>query len=154
MLGQIANIHRLKNADRIFNPDALIPARPTISNFQWVSGTQYITPSDLDILIGGPDRPPSKRQLQQARVDEANRRDAQRANVNNAAANMHGNQTEGYLAWAQRNITQRTEKLGIMGENMDNLQKNSSGFADDVNKFVSKQKRGLVMGAVKSKFGL
>jgi syntaxin-binding protein 5 len=36
---------------------------------------------------------------------------------------------------------------------MNNLQENSAGWADDVNKFVNKQKRGLVMGAVKSKFG-
>lgn len=36
--------------DKLFNPDALIPARPTISNMQWISGSQYITPSDMDIL--------------------------------------------------------------------------------------------------------
>ena len=39
-----------RSQDRIFNPELLIPPRPTISNFQWVSGTQYITPSDIDIL--------------------------------------------------------------------------------------------------------
>jgi hypothetical protein len=37
---------------------------------------------------------------------------------------------------------------------MDNLSANSAGWADDVNKFVNKQKRGLVTGLVKSKFGL
>lgn len=36
---------------------------------------------------------------------------------------------------------------------MDNLSQNSAGWADDVNKFVGKQKRGFVMGAMKSKFG-
>ena len=146
--------YRTQSHDRIFNPEALIPPRPTISNFQWVSGTQYITPSDLDILIGGPDRPPSKRQIQQARADEAARRAGQRDAVNQSAANMKPGEQEGYWAWAQRNINERTEKLGIMGDNMDHLQQNSSGFADDVGKFVQKQKRGLVMGAVKSKFGL
>jgi syntaxin-binding protein 5 len=36
---------------------------------------------------------------------------------------------------------------------MDNLSQSSANWAGDVNKFVSKQKRGFVMGAVKSKFG-
>ena len=150
---QKANVSRTISNDRVFNPDALLPRRPTISNFQWVSGTQYITPADMDILIGGPDRPPSKRMLEQARADEASRRADQRSAVNQSAANMRGGQ-ESYWEWTQRQLAERTEKLGIMNDNMDNLQKNSSGFADDVNKFVSKQKRGLVMGAVKSKFGL
>ena len=41
-----------------------------------------------------------------------------------------------------------------MGDNMENLSSNSKGWADDVNKYVNKQKRGFVMGAMKSKFGL
>jgi syntaxin-binding protein 5 len=40
-----------------------------------------------------------------------------------------------------------------MGDSMDSLQQNSAGWAADVNKYVEKQKRGMVMGAVKSKFG-
>jgi syntaxin-binding protein 5 len=40
-----------------------------------------------------------------------------------------------------------------MTDNMNNLSANSAGWADDVSKFVGKQKRGFVMGAVKSKFG-
>lgn len=32
------------------NPDLLIPPRPTISNIQWISGTQYVTPADMDLL--------------------------------------------------------------------------------------------------------
>ena len=39
-----------KSQDRLFNPEALIPPRPTISNMQWVSGTQFITPADMDVL--------------------------------------------------------------------------------------------------------
>lgn len=36
---------------------------------------------------------------------------------------------------------------------MDSLQTNSAGWAEDVGKFVQKQKRGVVTGLVKSKFG-
>ena len=60
---------------------------------------------------------------------------------------------EGWGAWATRQFNERTEKLGQVGDSMDTLQQNSAGWADDVNKFVAKQKRGLVLGAVKGKFG-
>jgi syntaxin-binding protein 5 len=50
-------------------------------------------------------------------------------------------------------MNERTERLNIVGDSMDNLSQNSSAWANDVNKFVGKQKRGLVMGAMKSKFG-
>jgi hypothetical protein len=32
------------------NPELLIPPRPTISNIQWISGTQHVTPADMDLL--------------------------------------------------------------------------------------------------------
>lgn len=36
--------------DTLMNPELLIPPRPTISNIQWISGTQYVTPQDMDLL--------------------------------------------------------------------------------------------------------
>ena len=59
-----------KSQEKLFNPQALIPPRPTISNVQWLSGTQYVSPTDLDLLIGGPDRPPSKRMLAAAAEED------------------------------------------------------------------------------------
>ena len=132
--------------DRLLNPELLIPPRPTISNMQWISGTQYITPADMDILIGGPDRPPSKRMVAQARADEQQRRAAARAGSSSAVAEASGQQDEGYWAYMQRQINERTEKLGIMGDSMDKLETNSAGWADDVGKFVDRQKKNLVMG--------
>ncbi|KAI9728452.1 MAG: hypothetical protein M1828_003853 [Chrysothrix sp. TS-e1954] len=140
--------------DRIFDSEKLIPPRPTISNFQWVSGTQYITPIDMDILIGGSDRPPSARMLAQARSDEATRRSANRSAASAAGSSKDAGSEEGYWAYMQRQLNERTEKLGLVGDSMDRLENNSSGFAEDVNKFVSRQKRNFVMGAVKSKFGM
>lgn len=43
-------IHRRPSEDQLFNPQAVIPPRPTITNFQWISGTQYVSPADMDIL--------------------------------------------------------------------------------------------------------
>ena len=54
----------------------------------------------------------------------------------------------------QRQINERTEKLSIVNDGMQSLHDNSQGWADDVSKYVAKQKRNLVLGAVKGKMGL
>lgn len=38
------------NKDLLWNPQLSIPPRPTISNVQWIAGTQYVTPADIDML--------------------------------------------------------------------------------------------------------
>lgn len=132
--------------DSLFNPDALIPPRPTISNLQWVTGTQHVTPADMDVLIGGPERPPSKRMVAQARAEEEMRRQAARGGGASGSAAAVGQSDEGYWAYMQRQLAERTEKLGLVGDSMENLEKNSSNWLEDVNKFVGKQKRGVATG--------
>lgn len=140
----------LPSSARLFNPEALIPPRPTISNVQWITGTQYITPSDLDLLIGGPDRPPSKRMVAQAKADQAQRMSAA---AKTGGAPAAGGQDEGYWAYMQRQIQERTERLNMVGDSMDNLEQNSSNWLEDVNKFVGKQKRNAAGSILKAKFG-
>ncbi|KAK7529812.1 lethal giant larvae like, C-terminal-domain-containing protein [Phyllosticta citribraziliensis] len=153
-----------KNDDALFNPNMAVPPRPTISNLQWLSGTQYITPADMDLLISGPDRPPSKRMVAEMRAEERARYDAERQSkisdaeraagaAGDGSSSASGNQDASYWAQMTKAINERTERLGIMSDNMDRLENNSAGFANDVQKFVAKQKRGMVMGAMKSKFG-
>ncbi|KAM0717028.1 hypothetical protein Q7P37_006880 [Cladosporium fusiforme] len=145
----------LENAPdtRLFNPEALIPPRPTISNLQWVTGTQYITPSDLDLLIGGPNRPPSKRMLAQAKAEDTQRRSAARAGGSSSAAALGNEQDQGYWAYMQKQLAERTEKLSVVNDGMDNLEQSTSNWLGDVNKFVNKQKKNAVTGVIKSKFG-
>lgn len=45
-----ADYFRRPSDDQLFNVQAAIPPRPTITNIQWISGTQYVTPADMDIL--------------------------------------------------------------------------------------------------------
>ncbi|KAF1946506.1 hypothetical protein EJ02DRAFT_450594 [Clathrospora elynae] len=152
-----------RTQDMLLNPELLIPPRPTISNIQWISGTQYVTPADMDLLIGGPDRPLSKRALAQSRAEADQQRRATARTSLNASSSQHPSYptttsqanaaNEGWGAWATRTFNERTEKLNAVGDSMDNLQQNSAGWAEDVNKFVGKQKRGLVLGAVKGRFG-
>ncbi|PMB70477.1 Lethal(2) giant larvae SRO7 [Beauveria bassiana] len=133
--------------DVLINPKLVCPPRPTISNMQWISGTQYVSVLDLDILVGGPDRPQSKRMLEAAAAEQ---RAARQGGA--PGSSVAGTAQEGWGSYLSRQLAERTEKLNIMGDSMDNLQAQSQGWADDVNKFMGKQKRGLVVGALKSKF--
>lgn len=135
-----------KSTDKMFNPQAVIPTRPTISNLQWISGTQYVSPTDLDLLIGGPDRPPSKRMLAAAAEEDRLARAG-------GPTRIPGTQsTEGWGDYMTRQLNERTEKLNIMGDSMDKVQDNSAGWAKDVDKFVSKQKRNILLGGITGKF--
>lgn len=142
-----------QSPDILINPELVCPPRPTISNMQWISGTQYVSPLDLDILVGGPDRPPSKRMLDAAAAERRAGGGAGAAGAAGAAGvggALASQETWG--AYLARQVGERTEKLGMLNEGMDNLQQQSQGWADDVNKFVGRQKRNLVMGSIKSKF--
>ena len=137
-----------KSSDQLVNSSLLVPQRPTISNLQWISGTQNFTASDLDVLVGGPDRPPSKKMVDQLRMEEQQQRRgtaraASGSSLDTAAA---AQQDEGYWAYMQRQVQERTERLNIMGDSMDKLEESSSNWADDVNKFVSNQKKKAIMG--------
>ncbi|TVY89311.1 Lethal(2) giant larvae protein-like protein [Lachnellula willkommii] len=137
-----------RSPNKLFNPEAVVPPRPTISNLQWISGTQYVSPTDLDLLIGGPDRPPSKRMLAAAAEEERLRRSGAFS-----PTRVPGTQSsEGWGDYMTRQLNERTEKLNIMGDGMDKMQENSSAWADDVNKYVSKQKRNMVFGAITGKW--
>lgn len=133
-----------QSPDTLINPDLRCPPRPTISNLQWISGTQHVSPLDLDLLVGGQDRPPSKRMLEAAAAEQR----AARTGAGPAGQPAQ----EGWGDYLTRQLNERTEKLNIMGDNMDNLQQQSAGWADDVNKFIGKQKRNVVLGGLKSKF--
>ena len=60
--------------------------------------------------------------------------------------------TEGWGDYMTRQLNERTEKLNLMGDGMDNLQENSAGWADDVSKFVNKQKRNVILGGITGKW--
>jgi syntaxin-binding protein 5 len=137
-----------RSLDKLYNVEAPITARPTISNLQWISGTSYVSPADLDKLIGGPDRPPSKRMIEQQRADEAAQRSIARQGTDSSSSSRQapGKSQEGYWEYMQRQIQERTENLGLAGDNMDRMEENSQGFADDVGKYVSSAKKKAVMG--------
>lgn len=136
----------LNEDDKLVNPATMIPPRPTISNMQWLSGTQYVSPTDLDLLIGGPDRPPSKRMMDAAAQEQ------RIARSGGAGGPAGSTGQEGWGEYLTRQLNERTERLNIMNDSMESMSEQSAGWADDVSKYVSKQKKSMVLGGLKSKF--
>ncbi|KAI1207794.1 lethal giant larvae like, C-terminal-domain-containing protein [Annulohypoxylon truncatum] len=133
-------------ADKLINPDLEVPPRPTISNVQWISGTQYVSPADLDLLIGGPDRPASKRMMSATAAIDRNLEPGP-----NSGYTGTGSQ-EGWGEYLTRQLNERTEKLNIVNDSMDSAAEASQKWADDVGKLVNQQKRKMVFGSITSKF--
>jgi len=140
--------------DRLYDPAKVPLPRPTISNLQWIAGTQYITPSDMDVLIGGPGRPPSKRMIAEQRAQQDAEFQRQREAAKSGRSPPPDQAQEGYWAYMQRQIQERTENLGLANDSMERTAEASSSWSDDVSKFVKNQKRQAAMGFIGSKFGL
>ena len=91
----------------------------------------------------------SRRMVEQARADEHQARLASRApagSAGGAGGTAAAPANEGWGAYMTRQLNERTEKLNIVGDSMDQLQENSAGWANDVSKYVGQQKRKAVMG--------
>ncbi|KAK4150110.1 lethal giant larvae like, C-terminal-domain-containing protein [Chaetomidium leptoderma] len=137
--------------DTLINPDMVLPPRPTISNLQWISGTQYVSPTDLDLLIGGENRPPSKRMMDAAAAERGMAgTGAGYGGAGGARAGAAGQ--EGWGDYLTRQLNERTQKLTVVDDAMNSLQDASQGWADGVNNYVKKQKKDLLLGAVKKSF--
>ncbi|KAK4203516.1 lethal giant larvae like, C-terminal-domain-containing protein [Triangularia verruculosa] len=136
------------STDVLITPERVAPPRPTISNLQWISGTQYVSPTDLDLLIGGEGRPPSKRMIQAAEAERLGQSGA----AGSSSSRAGGGLQEGWGDYLVRQVNERTEKLSFVDDAMMKLQEASAGWADDVNKTVKDQKRGLLLGGLKKSF--
>ncbi|KAL5606797.1 hypothetical protein BROUX41_003177 [Berkeleyomyces rouxiae] len=143
-----------KSLDTILNPDLETPQRPTISNLQWMAGTQYVSPADFDLLLGGPDRPPSKRML--AATAEAERLDSSHgtspAQTQPARVGAAAQQQEGWGEYLTRQLNERTERLNILDNGAGGLADQSTSWAEDANKYVNKQKKNMFLAGLKGKF--
>ena len=71
-----------------------------------------------------------------------------------AAGSVAGGANEGWGDYMVRMLNERTEKLDIVNDSMQNLSDATNAWAEDVGKAAKKQKRNFVLGALGSKFGL
>ncbi|BFZ57251.1 Lethal(2) giant larvae sro7 [Savitreella phatthalungensis] len=156
-------------------PDALYDAtkqpsiaRPVITTWAWLTGTQYVRPADFDmILTGGRPRPLSR--AAQERVDAQARQQAlleKRAEVESrqqerrtdAAARNAGGWLRGSGAGAgrnvygemERNVAERGERVSQLNDTMDNLGKAANGWLGEIDKFTRDMKKQAAMTAAKS----
>jgi hypothetical protein len=135
--------------DTLVNPQLALPPRPTISNLQWISGTQYVSPTDLDLLVGGEGRPPSKRMMAAAAAERGAAGGGGGYGAGAGAGGARGGEPEGWGQYLTRQLNERTERLTMVDDAMNRLQETSQGWAEDVNKYVKKQKRDVLLGGVK-----
>jgi len=130
--------------DDLYNPDLRTPARPQIGTLQWVSGTQYMKPSELDLLIGGPNRPTTKRVIEQPtehpRVTEA------------VPTSIAGTRSDSYFSQMTRSLNERTQRLNILEDTFGQMEESSSQWLSSVSDFTKQQQKKAVIGAITSKF--
>ncbi|KAF3926346.1 hypothetical protein AA313_de0202101 [Arthrobotrys entomopaga] len=134
--------------DVLYNPEVLLPPRPTITGMQWISGTQYISNEDFDSLVGGPDRPMSKKQLEEARRAAAAENEASVAGPSGSSG-AQGGSLFGNMSAA---FNERTKNLANFSDNMAHLENTSNDFAKATSKFIENQKKQAAMGFVKKLF--
>ncbi|EPS44716.1 hypothetical protein H072_1302 [Dactylellina haptotyla CBS 200.50] len=129
--------------DSLHNPEVPVPPRPTISNLQWIKGTQHISADDFDQLVGGVDRPMSKKQLEEARRAAAAQGGAGKQG-GAAGAGLFGSMAAGF--------NQRTQNLTNFQDNMAHLENTTTDFAKATTKFIEQQKRQAALGTIKKFF--
>jgi syntaxin-binding protein 5 len=88
--------------------------------------------------------------LAQARADTMQQRAAASAAAgpsSSRSAALASEQDQGYWQYMQKQLSERTEKLGSVNDGIDSLEQTTSNWLGDVNKFVSQQKKNAVTGS-------
>jgi hypothetical protein len=85
--------------------------------------------------------------LAQARADTIQQRAAAAAPSSSRTAALAGEQDQGYWQYMQKQLSERTEKLGSVNDGMNSLEQTTGNWLGDVNKFVSQQKKNAVTGS-------
>jgi syntaxin-binding protein 5 len=146
-------------SDLLYDALKTVPPRPTISNLQWIMGTQYLAANDLNllsiscthhlILVGGPDRPLSKAQMAQQYSQDRQRalaeRSAQRGGATEGAA------SRGVFAQMSESLSERAAKLGGISETFDQLGEASTNWYNSIAKTAEKEKRKALVGSITGK---
>lgn len=165
------NDHKLKKAskdgpvtDLLFNENALIPPRPSVSALQWAKGlSKYTSPDDLAFLIAGPNRKPAKHPESRlafnlspeanpsmsygaapTQVPDTNDRGYKEpVRGSKGPSNPYALPTTGFLRGVQTGIESMEETVHGY----------ANGMTEAMNDSVESQKKAFYSSAVKSKLG-
>ncbi|OLL26054.1 Lethal(2) giant larvae SRO7 [Neolecta irregularis DAH-3] len=136
--------------DTLFDPlKPNCPSRPTISTWQWIGGgSTYISAADLDLLIAGPDRPPSKQSLEKHAESRAEERGSPKSPSRGVSWGVFGDMT--------RQLSERGDKLRGVEDKFCELQNASGQWLKDVTEFANDQKKTVqkraLLGGLKNAF--
>ncbi|SCU97148.1 LAMI_0F09054g1_1 [Lachancea mirantina] len=145
--------------DTLYNPELRIPCRPEFNSLQWARGTLYVRRQDLDDLLGGNARKPSKYKESaiangtlsldpQEKVD--NKHGMSASNDHRYVAPVrHGAKTGGY--GTMKYVSRAVEN------GWDNLEGTFNDYAlaanETINEALEETGSGLVKGVFRSKIG-
>lgn len=140
--------------------------RPTISTWAWVTGTQYVKPADLDLIISGGNRPLSKRALERLAASEKQqallqRQAASRDKMANRATsqanrNIGGNdRATGQNAFGdmQQGGNERGELVSHVNDVFDNISKASGEWLGEIDKITSNAKKSAGKAVLRNYLG-
>lgn len=164
------NDHKLRKADKpkdttdlLFNTNAIIPPRPTVSAMQWAKGQTGIMSSvDLANLLVGPNRKPSKNPESQLAHNIS-----PEANPNAGYGGYGGNTTtdddRGYKQPVRKNTAPGRMDFGSRGFlrslqlGVESVEESFNGYANTMSETmtdsVEAQKKEMYGAAFKNKFG-
>lgn len=143
--------------DILYNPNLKIPHRPQVNSLQWVRGTVYIKNEDLNILLGGEERIPSKhKESSLANGTMLMNTDKQTSGENNVITDEYGKQVFGKRlnknSYGPMKYIARTVENGL-----DSLENTFNDYATTVsetmNDAIQQTSRDLVKGTFSSKMG-
>ncbi|KTW27292.1 hypothetical protein T552_02275 [Pneumocystis carinii B80] len=108
----------------LYDSSKKVPPRPTISTWEWITGTKYITAAELDSLIGGPDRPLPKKLLQSLAEQKLKNKTEKKAH-SACQQNEHPDSYGNIFVQTTENIRERGRKIFDVGEKLEFLEESS-----------------------------
>ncbi|KAF5103955.1 hypothetical protein DV451_001062 [Geotrichum candidum] len=127
-------------SDILYDAMKIMPPRPTISTIQWLKGRPVATVDDVDELLGGPRRPPSKFMIEQEQAQNEQRRLVEEKTKRQARTNSYNKNNYGG---------------GIMNSissTLDNLEESTNQYFNTLNETVKDGQNSMLKSALKNKF--
>ncbi|KAG5518344.1 hypothetical protein PMAC_003141 [Pneumocystis sp. 'macacae'] len=153
LLGSGVRINKL--ASHVLYDDLKkIPQRPTISTWEWIIGTNYITIPELDLLIGGPNRPLPKKLLDS--LTEQRLKDKVKKKTSSVDEQDRFQSSTSLFTQTTENIRERGKKIFGIEEKLNSLESSSISLLKSIQDYAGQQKSAIrkqaLKGTIKSFF--
>ncbi|KAG4305951.1 hypothetical protein PORY_000861 [Pneumocystis oryctolagi] len=131
----------------LYDNSKKIPPRPAISTWEWMLSTNYISVAELDLLLGGPDRPLSKKLIDSLEKQELKNKEKKKATL----VDQHSNYQNSNNIFSQTtdNIRERGKKIFGVEEKLQSLEKSSVNLLKSIQDYAEQQKSTIRKQAIK-----